>query len=128
MTREQFEADLQAFLDRAQADEPDLDCELVFELWHPATEISPREPIVRALQAAAAEVLDEQPELAAFPGATDASYFQATAGIPTVAAFGPGFLSRAHSPNESLPVRAIGEAARMYALAAATYLGPNASS
>jgi acetylornithine deacetylase/succinyl-diaminopimelate desuccinylase-like protein len=128
MTREQFEADLRAFLERAMADEPGLDCELVFEHWHPATEISPAEPIVRVLQAAAAEVLDEQPELGAFPGATDASYFQATAGIPTVAAFGPGFLSRAHSPNESVPVKAIGEAARMYALAAADYLGPNASS
>jgi acetylornithine deacetylase len=99
MTREQVEADLRAFLDRAMD-----------------------EPIVKALQAAAREVLGRQPELAAFPGATDATHFQLTAGIPTVAAFGPGYLSRAHSPNESLPVRAIGEAARMYALAARRYL------
>jgi acetylornithine deacetylase len=123
MTREQFEADLRGFLARAQAEEPDLDCELVIELWHPATEISPEEPVVGALQRAATRVLGQAPELAAFPGATDASYFQATAGIPSIAAFGPGFLSRAHSPNESVPVRAIGEAARMYALAAAWYLG-----
>ena len=128
MTREQVEADLQAFLERAMAEEPGLDAELVFEMWAPATEISPDEPIVGALQAAAAVVLDEQPELAAFPGATDAAYFQLTAGIPTVAAFGPGFLSRAHSPNESLPARAVLEAAKLYALAAWDYLGPNASS
>jgi acetylornithine deacetylase len=122
MTREQFEADLQAFLETAMAEEPDLDAEYEIDIWHPATEIAPDEPIVQALRSAAADVLAEEPELGAFPGATDATHFQLTAGIPTVAAFGPGFISRAHSPNESLPVRAIGEAARMYALAALRYL------
>ena len=70
-------------------------------LYIPATEIGPDEPVVRAVQSAAADVLDEQPELAAFPGATDAAYVQGAAGIPSVAAFGPGYLPRAHSPNES---------------------------
>jgi acetylornithine deacetylase len=122
MSRDELEADLRAFLDRAMAEEPGLDAELDFEVWHPATEISPDEPIVRAIRSAAAEVLGEAPELGAFPGATDATHFQLTAGIPTVAAFGPGFISRAHSPNESLPAKAVGEAARMYALAAWRYL------
>jgi acetylornithine deacetylase len=122
MTREQVEADLRGFLARAMAEEPELDAELLFEVWHPATEISAEEPIVKALQSAAADVLGEQPELAAFPGATDATHFQLTAGIPTVAAFGPGFLSRAHSPNESLPAKSILEAAKLYALAARRYL------
>ena len=122
MTREQLEADLRSFLERAAAEEPGLDAELDFEVWHPATEISPDEPVVRALQSAAADVLGEAPELGAFPGATDATHFQLTAGIPTVAAFGPGYISRAHSPNESLPAKAVGEAARMYALAAWRYL------
>jgi acetylornithine deacetylase len=123
MTREQVEADLRAFLDRAMADDPDLRAELVFEVWHPATEISPDEPIVGALQAAAASVLSEPPALAAFPGATDATHFQLGAGIPTVAAFGPGFLTRAHSPNESVPVKSVLEAAKIYALGARRYLG-----
>jgi acetylornithine deacetylase len=122
MTREQVEADLQAFLARAMAEEPGLDAELVFEVWHPATEIAPGEPIVKALQAAAEIVLGVQPELGAFPGATDATHFQLTAGIPTVAAFGPGYISRAHSPNESLPAESVLEAAKMYALAARRYL------
>jgi acetylornithine deacetylase len=123
MTRESVEADLRAFLARAAADDPELDAELVMEFFIPATEISPDEPIVRALQEAASLVLAEPPELAAFPGATDAAHLQGTAGIPTVASFGPGFLPRAHSPNESVSVRGIVEAARMYALAAYRYLG-----
>lgn len=122
MTRESIEADLQAFLDRAAADDPELDAELVIDFFIPATEISPNEPVVHALQDAAARVLDAPPELAAFPGATDAAHLQGTAGIPTVASFGPGFLQRAHSPNESVSVRGILEAARIYALAAHRYL------
>jgi acetylornithine deacetylase/succinyl-diaminopimelate desuccinylase-like protein len=122
MTREQVESDLLAFLDVAMADDPALDAELVFEVWHPATEIGPDEPIVGALQAAASSVLSRPPTLAAFPGATDATYFQLTAGIPTVAAFGPGFLTRAHAPNESVPADSVLEAAKVYALAALRYL------
>ena len=60
---------------------------------------------------------DERP-VGVFPGATDASHLQLTAGIPTVAAFGPGFLPRAHAPNESAPVEGIVQAAEIYALAA----------
>jgi acetylornithine deacetylase len=122
MTGEQIRADVEAFLATAMAADPELDAELLFEVYVPATEISPDEPVVHAVQSAAADVLDEQPELAAFPGATDAAYVQGTAGIPSIAAFGPGFLPRAHSPNESVSVRSIGQAARMYALAASRYL------
>jgi acetylornithine deacetylase len=122
MTGEQIRTDVEAFLASAMADDPELDAELLFEVYVPATEISPDEPVVHAVQSAAADVLDEQPELAAFPGATDAAYVQGTAGIPSIAAFGPGFLPRAHSPNESVSVRSIGQAARMYALAASRYL------
>jgi acetylornithine deacetylase/succinyl-diaminopimelate desuccinylase-like protein len=122
MTEEQLRADLEAFLARAMADDPELDASLVFEGFYAPTEIGRDEPVVAALEEAAELVLGRRPELAAFPGASDASYVQGVAGIPTVAAFGPGFLPRAHSPNESLPARAVGEAARMYALAASRYL------
>jgi acetylornithine deacetylase/succinyl-diaminopimelate desuccinylase-like protein len=63
------------------------------------------------------------PRLDAFPGATDAPHFQLVAGIPTVAAFGPGILPRAHSPNEWLDRSGPAKAARIYALAAARFLG-----
>ncbi len=121
MTRESVEADLHAFLQRAREENPELDAELVVGLFIPATEIAPGEPVVGALASAAADVLGARPALGAFPGATDAAHLQGRAGIPTVAAFGPGYLPRAHSPNESVSVRGILEAARIYALAAARF-------
>lgn len=122
MSREQLEADLERFLAQAKADAPDLKAELVFEIFVPATEISSDNPGVKALEWAADHVLGSPPPLAAFPGATDAPHFQLIAGIPTVAAFGPGLLPRAHSPNESLSVDGVNKAAQIYALAALRYL------
>lgn len=122
MTREQVEADVRAFVERAAEEDPGLQAEVAFEAWVGASEISPDEPIVGALRQAAEVVLDKQPVLDAFPGATDAAHIQLTAGIPTVAAFGPGYLQRAHSPNESLSAASVGQAARLYALAAWRYL------
>lgn len=122
MTREQLEADLNRFLAEAMKDAPDLRAELVFEIFVPATEISPEEPAVQALQWAAEHVLGFSPPLEAFPGATDAPHFQLIAGVPTVAAFGPGLLPRAHSPNEHMAIDGVWKAARIYALAALRYL------
>lgn len=122
MTREEFEDDLASFLRDATADEPELAAEAELELWLPPTEIDARHPLVTALQEASAAVLGEKRPLGVFPGATDAAHLQLTAGIPTVAAFGPGFLPRAHAPNESAPVEGIVQAAELYALAAQRYL------
>jgi acetylornithine deacetylase len=122
MTRDQVVDDIRAFIARVRADEPELDAELDMELFVPATEIGGDEPIVHALASAARDVLGRELPLGAFPGATDAMHFQLGAGIPTVAAFGPGFLPRAHTPNESVRAGSIPEAAAMYALAAWRYL------
>jgi len=122
MTREQLVEDLEAFLRQAAADDPELDAALDFEIWVPATEIDSGHPLVTALQEASGLVLGEGRPAGVFPGATDASHFQLTAGIPTVAAFGPGFLPRAHAPNESAPVEGIVQAAEIYALAARRYV------
>ena len=94
---------------------------LVFEIWVPATEIDPSHPVVSALREASGIVLGDERPVGVFPGATDAPFFQLTAAIPTVAAFGPGFLPRAHAPNESAPVEGILQAAEVYALAAHRY-------
>src|SRR5207247_10519060 len=122
MTREGLEEDLRNFLRRAAEDDPDLQAELDFEIWVPATEIDRTHPLVAALREASASVLGAECPLGAFPGATDAPHLQLSAGIPTVAAFGPGFLTRAHSPNESLPAASVGRAASIYALAAVLFL------
>ena len=122
MTREVMEADLNAFLNTAMEDDPELNATLVFETWVDATEITPEEPVVKALLAASEDVLGEAPRLEAFPGATDAPHLQITSGIPTVAAYGPGLLPLAHSPNEYLEVASVAKAMRIYALGAAHFL------
>ena len=123
MTQEAMENDLQNFLDVAMSEDPELNAELIFETWVGATEISPEEPVVGALLTASQEVLGSTPRLEAFPGATDAPHFQITAGIPTVAAFGPGLLPLAHSPNEYLEIASVAKSMRIYALATAHFLG-----
>jgi acetylornithine deacetylase len=127
MTRESVEADLRAFLEAAAADDPELDAELDFDVWVPATEIDAAHPLVVALREASGAVLGEPRPVGVFPGATDASHLQLAAGIPTVAAFGPGLLPRAHAPNESAPVAGILQAAEIYALAARRYLDGDAA-
>jgi acetylornithine deacetylase len=122
MAREELIEDVEALLRDAAAEDPELDAELEFELWHPATEIDPAHPLVAALREASGVVLGEERPVGVFPGATDAPHFELTAGIPTVAAFGPGFLPRAHAPNESAPVAGILQAAELYALAARRFV------
>ena len=122
MTEESVSDDVQRFLDDAMADEPELAAELVWELMVPATEISSDEPIVEELLTAANDVLGTTPAVDAFPGATDAAAIQLTSGIPTVAAFGPGMLPRAHSPNEHMAADGPALAALIYGLAALRYL------
>ena len=123
MTEEMMKADIGRFLADAMADDPDLRSELRWHLMVPAVEIDADHPVVAALVEAAGEVLGTTPELDAFPGATDAPYFQLTAEIPTVAAFGPGMLPRAHSPNEYMDADGAALSASIYALAALHYLG-----
>ncbi len=122
MTREQTEKDILAYLSALSQAEPALAAEIEVDGWAPATEISAEHPVVEALRAAAQSVLGIRPPVGAFPGGTDATHFQLSAGIPTVAAFGPGFLPRAHGPNECLSVDSIVEAAKIYVLAARRFL------
>jgi acetylornithine deacetylase/succinyl-diaminopimelate desuccinylase-like protein len=78
---------------------------------------------VIASQKAAAEILGAAPPLALFPGATDAFPFEVTAGIKTLASFGPGQLPLAHGANEWVSVTSLKQAMRIYVLTALEYLG-----
>ncbi|MCE2530774.1 MAG: M20/M25/M40 family metallo-hydrolase [Acidimicrobiia bacterium] len=124
MTCQSITADLQGFLDRAMAENPRLDATLKMVGCSEATEIPSDHPVVTALQHASHQVLGQRVAPAVFPGATDALSFQGIAGIPTVAAFGPGLVPRAHAPNERLAMYGVNQAARIYALAALRYLAP----
>jgi len=89
--------------------------------WIAPTEVTPDDPIVRGVAAAAIDVLGEAPPLAAFPGATDAWPFHGQGGIPTLAAFGPGLLPLAHGPNEWVSILALQQAPRIFVNAAIRY-------
>ena len=128
MTEASVTADLRLFLDEAMAENPRLSARLHMVGFSEATEIPFDHPAVVSLQHAAYQVLGEWLEPAVFPGATDALSFQGIAGIPTVAAFGPGYVPRAHAPNERMAVAGVAQAAKIYALAALEYLARPASS
>lgn len=121
MTIEGIEADVRSLLRRAMSERPGLDAELRLEHWTPPSEIAADHAIVHALQAAAGDILGRAVPLGGFPGGTDAPHFE-LAGIPTVPSFGPGLLTAAHTPNESIAIESLVEAAKLYALAALEYL------
>lgn len=122
MTEEQIQRDIQRFLDDAMAQDPELRATLEWNRMMGATEIDSNNDVIQVLQATSEMVLGRAPMLDAFPGATDAAYIQTAAGVPCVASFGPGFLPRAHSPNESMHKDGPAQAAMIYALSALRYL------
>jgi acetylornithine deacetylase len=124
MTQEALKEDVEDALERLRPEA--LRAELAMEFapglgWLAPTEVSPDDPMVRACQVAAAEILGESPPLGAFPGASDAWPFQGMGGIPTIAGFGPGLLPLAHGPNEWVSQTAVIQASKIYALTALTF-------
>lgn len=122
MTCEEIRDDIEAFLEREAENEPRLRATLTVRHWHPPCEIDASHPIVDALLASAADVLGEAPALGAFPGGTDAPFLALIAGTPTVPSFGPGLLTAAHRPNESISLQSIEDAVAIYAGAAVRFL------
>jgi acetylornithine deacetylase/succinyl-diaminopimelate desuccinylase-like protein len=126
MTSAALREDIEAALARVAPETPGATITLDFSSdigWVDATEVPADHPAVVAVQSAAAQILGEAPPLAAFHGGTDAWAFQSIAGIPTIAAFGPGLLPLAHGPNEWVSITALEQAVAMFALAAIGYCG-----
>lgn len=124
MTQEALAVDVDAALDRIRplASGAAISWEFNPDLaWMAPTEVVPDDPMVRAVERAAADVLGEAPPLAAFPGATDAWPFHGQGGIPTLAAFGPGLLPLAHGPNEWVSLLSLQQAPRIFVDAAIRY-------
>jgi acetylornithine deacetylase/succinyl-diaminopimelate desuccinylase-like protein len=124
MTLERLQADVSAFLERLRAEDPKLDvvAEWVPELtWFPPSEIDAEHALVDAAASACADVLGRTVPRGVMPAFTDATNWS-LAGIPTIAALGPGLLPLAHRPNEYVAVAEVVEAASVYALTALRYL------
>lgn len=122
MSLAQLTNDLETCLQSMTAEDPELRIELEMAEsplnWIAPTEIGGDTPVIKSIQEACRFVLGKVPRLGAFTGGTDSASFQGIAGIPTVPAFGPGLLTEAHSPNESLSLSSFVEAAKLYALIA----------
>jgi acetylornithine deacetylase/succinyl-diaminopimelate desuccinylase-like protein len=124
MTQELLAEDLDVALERIRPSVPGAEVTWEFAptlAWIAPTEVAADDPIVRAVEKAAADVLGAVPPQAAFPGATDAWPFQGQGGIPTLAAFGPGLLPLAHGPNEWVSILSLQQAPRIFVNAAIRY-------
>jgi acetylornithine deacetylase/succinyl-diaminopimelate desuccinylase-like protein len=118
MERGAFEEDLQAFLDAAALSEPPIEASFRFEDaprdWLPPTSVDPQSEVVEACLASVSDVLGRQIPTGVFPGTTDACWLQGLLGIPTLPAFGPGMLDRAHAADERVSVQALIDSVPIY--------------
>jgi acetylornithine deacetylase/succinyl-diaminopimelate desuccinylase-like protein len=90
--------------------------------WIAPTYIAPDSAVMGAATAAAAAVLGTAPPPALYPATTDASAFATVAGIPTIAALGPGCIGRAHRADEYVSITSVIDAAKLYVTLALRYL------
>jgi acetylornithine deacetylase/succinyl-diaminopimelate desuccinylase-like protein len=93
--------------------------------WIPAVSIDPGHRLVRSARQATADVLGRDLPLATYPGGSDAGPFIDRLGIPTLTSLGPGWLSKAHGPNECVGLSQVRDAAEIYRRIAAAYLAPH---
>lgn len=92
----------------------------VFES-RPWTQTDATDPLVGALEQAYPLVLNEQPKYGGVPGATDGTFLNAWANIPTVT-IGPGDRTIPHQKDEFVRVNDLVDSARLYAAAAILFL------
>lgn len=124
MTRDVFRADIESALERCAPVLHGATAEVVWPEgmdWAAASEIDAGHPAVLAARSAASAVLGHAVPIAAFTGGTDAIAFQGVAGIPTLAALGPGLLPLAHAPNEWVSLSSLRAAMRIYARTVVEY-------
>lgn len=89
--------------------------------WLPATLVTPGDPLVEAAREACRAVFGTDPAPAVFPGTTDATWFNAVQGLPTLPALGPGLLRRAHAADEWVSITAVRRAVELYTHLALAY-------
>jgi acetylornithine deacetylase/succinyl-diaminopimelate desuccinylase-like protein len=127
MTRWMVERDLERFLAREQEansrlrpllrfDEPPRD-------WLPGTGVSREHPLASAARTAFRTVLGFVPPESVYPATTDAAWLHGLAGIPTLPAFGPGLLLRAHGADEYVDVPSLARSTELFTELARDYCG-----
>jgi acetylornithine deacetylase len=118
-TRESVYAEFHERIRGAAAGDPDFVYEITDPTWLIApNDISPEEPVVRALRAAHCDLFGKDPGVEAFVAGSDAPYV----GFPTVIC-GPGSIAQAHTTCEFVDLQEVADAARIYLHAALQLLG-----
>ena len=118
-TRESIYAEFHERIRGAAAGDPDFVYEITDPTWLIApNDISPEEPVVRALRAAHCDLFGKDPGVEAFVAGSDAPYV----GFPTVIC-GPGSIAQAHTTCEFVDLQEVADAARIYLHAALQLLG-----
>lgn len=113
-TRESIYAEFHERIRGAAAGDPDFVYEITDPTWLIApNDISPEEPVVRALRAAHCDLFGKDPGVEAFVAGSDAPYV----GFPTVIC-GPGSIAQAHTTCEFVDLQEVADAARIYLHAA----------
>jgi acetylornithine deacetylase/succinyl-diaminopimelate desuccinylase-like protein len=95
--------------------------------WLPAAAVPADDAVARATQSACRRVLGRTPPLAVFPGTTDATWFDAGQGLPTLPAVGPGLLRRCHGADEWVSVDAVRRSVDLYAELAGEFCAADAA-
>ena len=106
-----------ALLEGIAATRPHFDYALRDLLVVEPTETPATSPVIAALQAGIARVLDRPATLVASPGTYDQKHFARIAGVPHCVAYGPGILELAHQPDEYCEVADLVNAMKVIALA-----------
>lgn len=122
-TIEQVFADIEDLLARVREARPGLKTKLtrmpggMATMLHGPLVIDRGHPLVVSALAAFGDIGLTAPETTVFKAWTDGALLAREAGIPALV-WGPGALELAHSPEESLPLEDLYQAARLYAAAA----------
>jgi len=118
-TRESIYAEFHERIRGAAAGDPNFVYEITDPTWLIApNDISPEEPVVRALRAAHCDLFGKDPGVEAFVAGSDAPYV----GFSTVIC-GPGSIAQAHTTCEFVDLQEVADAARIYLHAALQLLG-----
>jgi succinyl-diaminopimelate desuccinylase len=107
-------ASVELLLERLRREHDGFDVRAEFPALTEAAEVSPDEPIARAIRAASLAELGTEPDDVGFSGITDARFYINGADVPAVV-FGPGELGVAHSADEHVRANDLIAAARIYA-------------
>ncbi len=110
---EDGKAELESMIKNLQGKDPELRAHVRMLVEASPMEVPPNHPFVLTAREAVRHVLGSDKGLIGLSGATDAQLLYNVAKIPSVV-LGPGELSQAHRPDESVSLSEIAEAARIY--------------